>query len=44
MPIVLTQENDRWSIDARVQGTWPAVAAPATLSPALQEALRKNRH
>ncbi|EYC52158.1 MULTISPECIES: protein-disulfide reductase DsbD family protein [Comamonadaceae] len=42
MPIVLTQENDRWSIDARVQGTWPAVAAPATLSPALQEALRNN--
>jgi thiol:disulfide interchange protein len=42
MPIVLTQGNQGWSIDARVQGTWPAVAAPAVVSPALQEALREN--
>ncbi|MBB6558686.1 thiol:disulfide interchange protein DsbD [Acidovorax soli] len=42
MPIVLTQGNQGWSIDARVQGTWPATAAPAAVSPALQEALRKN--
>jgi thiol:disulfide interchange protein len=42
MPIVLTQGTEGWSIDARVQGTWPEVAAPATLSPALQEALRNN--
>ncbi|MDO8770820.1 MAG: protein-disulfide reductase DsbD family protein [Burkholderiaceae bacterium] len=42
MPIVLTQGAQGWSIDARVQGTWPAVAAPVALSPALQEALRSN--
>lgn len=42
MPIVLTQGNQGWSINARVQGTWPAVAAPVALSPALQEALRNN--
>lgn len=42
MPIVLTQGNEGWSIDARVQGSWPATAAPVAVSPALQEALRKN--
>ena len=42
MPIVLTQGAQGWSIDARVQGTWPVVAAPVALSPALQEALRSN--
>lgn len=42
MPIVLTQGNEGWSIDARVQGTWPATAAPVAVSPALQEALRNN--
>ncbi len=42
MPIVLTQGNAGWSIDARVQGTWPAGAAPVAVSPALQEALRNN--
>lgn len=42
MPIVLTQDNEGWSIDARVQGTWPATAAPVAVSPALQEALRRN--
>lgn len=42
IPIVLAQGNEGWSIDARVQGTWPATAAPAAVSPALQEALRKN--
>lgn len=42
MPIVLTQGNEGWSIDARVQGTWPATAAPVAMSPALQEALRNN--
>ncbi len=42
MPIVLTLANEAWSIDARVQGAWPATAAPAGLSPALQEALRNN--
>jgi thiol:disulfide interchange protein len=42
MPIVLTQGNQGWSINAQVKGTWPAVAAPVALSPALQEALRSN--
>lgn len=42
MPIVLTQGNEGWSIDARVQGTWLATAAPVAVSPALQEALRNN--
>lgn len=42
MPIVLTQGKEGWSIDARVQGTWPATAAPVAVSPALQEALRSN--
>ena len=42
MPIVLTQGNKGWRVDALVQGPWPAMAAPVTMSPALQEALRKN--
>lgn len=42
MPIVLTQGNEGWSIDAGVQGSWPATAAPVAVSPALQEALRNN--
>ncbi|VTY39848.1 Thiol:disulfide interchange protein DsbD [Xylophilus ampelinus] len=42
MPIVLTQGSMGWSIDAQVQGAWPAAPAPAALSPALQEALRAN--
>lgn len=42
MPIVLTHGNDGWSIDAQVQGAWPAVSAATTISPALQEALRNN--
>lgn len=42
MPIVLTYANEGWIINARVQGTWPATAAPAVVSPALQEALRNN--
>jgi thiol:disulfide interchange protein/DsbC/DsbD-like thiol-disulfide interchange protein len=42
MPIVLTQGDRGWRIDAPVQGAWPAAAAPAALSPALQEALRNN--
>ncbi|MFN9470022.1 protein-disulfide reductase DsbD family protein [Acidovorax sp.] len=42
MPIVLTQGNEGLSIGARVQGAWPASAAPVAVSPALQEALRSN--
>jgi DsbC/DsbD-like thiol-disulfide interchange protein/cytochrome c biogenesis protein CcdA len=42
MPIVLTHGNAGWRTDAQVQGTWPATSAPVAVSPALQEALRKN--
>lgn len=55
MPIVLALEGEdrraatqaghpvAWRIEAPVQGTWTAVAAPATVSPALQAALDANR-
>ncbi len=42
MPIVMTQGNDSWSIDAKLQGTWPPTAALPAVSPDLQEALRDN--
>lgn len=42
MPIVMTQGNDSWSIDAKLQGTWPPTAALPAVSPDLQEALRNN--
>lgn len=42
IPIVLTQGNNGWRVDTLVQGTWPATAAPVAVSPALQEALRRN--
>lgn len=42
MPIVVTQGDKGWVAEAPVTGTWPATAAPAALSPALQEALRSN--
>ena len=42
MPIVVTHGGKGWAIKAPVTGTWPATAAPAALSPALQEALRSN--
>ncbi|RYF82183.1 MAG: protein-disulfide reductase, partial [Comamonadaceae bacterium] len=55
MPIVLALEGEdrrvaaqagqpvAWRIEAPVQGAWTAVAAPATVSPALQAALDANR-
>ncbi|RYF69829.1 MAG: DUF255 domain-containing protein, partial [Comamonadaceae bacterium] len=55
MPIVLALEGEdrrtaaqagqpvAWRIEAPVQGSWTAVAAPATVSPALQAALDANR-
>lgn len=42
MPIVVTHGDKGWVAEAPVTGTWPATAAPAALSPALQEALRNN--
>ena len=55
MPIVLALEGEdrraaaqagqpvAWRIEAPVQGAWSAVAAPATVSPALQAALDANQ-
>ncbi|OUL99333.1 protein-disulfide reductase [Variovorax sp. JS1663] len=42
MPLVLTLGDKGWRVEASVSGTWPAMAAPAAISPALQEALRSN--
>jgi len=42
LPIVLSLGADSVVTDARVDGTWPAVAAPGTVSPALQAALDAN--
>ena len=40
MPIVLALDHEGWRTEAKVAGTWPAVAAPAALSPGLENALR----
>lgn len=42
MRIVVTHGDKGWAAKAPVTGTWPATAAPAALSPALEEALRSN--
>ncbi|HYD75241.1 protein-disulfide reductase DsbD family protein [Ramlibacter sp.] len=42
MPVVLAAGPDGWRTELKVVGAWPAVAAPATVSPALAEALRNN--
>jgi thiol:disulfide interchange protein len=42
MPIVLALGNEGWRAEAKVAGTWPAVAAVAGVPPALQSALRGN--
>ncbi len=42
MPVVVASGDAAWRIDAPVKGPWPAVAAPAALSPALEAALRAN--
>jgi thiol:disulfide interchange protein len=42
MPVVVAAGDAAYRIDAPVQGAWPAVAAPATMSPALEAALRAN--
>ena len=46
MPLVVALDASRdgvaWRIDAPVKGPWPAVAAAATLPPALEAALRAN--
>jgi len=42
LPVVLTQGGQGWRVELPVSGSWPAGAAPATLSPALQAALAAN--
>jgi thiol:disulfide interchange protein/DsbC/DsbD-like thiol-disulfide interchange protein len=43
LPVVLAAGDQAWRIEAPVAGSWPAKAAPAaTVSPALQEALRQS--
>ena len=42
MPLVLAFENQAVRIETPVKGDWPAVAAAATVSPALEAALKAN--
>ena len=42
MAVVVASGDAAWRIDTPVLGAWPAVAAPATLSPALEAALKAN--
>ncbi len=42
MAVVVASGGTAWRIDTPVQGAWPAVAAPATMSPALEAALKAN--
>ncbi|QKO23672.1 protein-disulfide reductase DsbD [Rhodoferax sp. BAB1] len=42
LPVVLTQGGQGWRVELPISGNWPASAAPATLSPALQAALAAN--
>lgn len=42
MPVVLASGDRGWRAELKVLGTWPQVAAPAALSPALEQALRDN--
>ncbi len=42
MPVVLTSGGEGWLADLPVKGEWPKVAAAATVSPALEAALKAN--
>ncbi len=45
LPVVVAdpaREGAGWRTDLAVSGTWPAVAPVATVTPALEEALRRN--
>lgn len=42
LPLVLASGGQGWRHELKVLGTWPATAAPATVSPALEQALREN--
>ena len=41
-PVVLAADGQGWRSELKVAGTWPAVAPVATVSPALEQALREN--
>jgi thiol:disulfide interchange protein len=43
MPLVLQVAEQSWRTDVAVQGTWPIVAAAATVSPGLAAALAENK-
>ncbi len=42
MPVVLARGSEGYRAEVPVTGTWPAVAAPAGVSPALEAALKAN--
>ncbi|MDB5753256.1 MAG: thiol:disulfide reductase (thiol:disulfide interchange protein)-like protein [Ramlibacter sp.] len=42
MPVVVADGGQGWRAELKVLGTWPQAAAPATVSPALEQALRAN--
>ncbi len=42
MPVVVALDQTAYRIEVPVQGDWPAVAAAATVSPALEAALKAN--
>jgi len=42
MPVVLAADGQGWRTELKVLGSWPAVAAPAGVSPALEAALRAS--
>ncbi|MFN7713023.1 MAG: protein-disulfide reductase DsbD family protein [Curvibacter sp.] len=42
LPVVLAQGDQGWRVELPVRGDWPATAAPATVSSALQAALDAN--
>jgi thiol:disulfide interchange protein DsbD len=42
LPLVVTLNDTAYRIDPPIRGNWPATAAPATVSPALEAALKAN--
>ncbi len=42
LPVVVAEGAQGWRAELTVSGNWPAVTPPAAVSPALEEALRRN--
>ena len=42
LPLVLAFDGAAYRLDAPIRGSWPATAAPVTVSPALEAALKAN--